>query len=99
MNRKFKNKNLPKGIMIDRGYVWINIYPNGRLYKKCFGPVNQPGVIDNAIAKVYQLREQIRLGKFEIESEVKRLIFAEAAEIFLKLHAANKKVPKNYEYH
>ena len=76
--------------MINRGYVWINIYPNGKLYKKCLGPTHQPGVIDEAIAKLNQMREQIRTGKFGLDEKVRRISMDDAVETFWNLHASKK---------
>ena len=64
MMRKFKNKTLPRGILIDRGYVYIRIFPNGQKVLKSIGPLSQNGVIDDAISKLNLYREQIRAGKF-----------------------------------
>jgi len=96
MTRKFKNKNIPKGILIDRGYVWIRIFPNGREFNRCFGPVTKPSIVDDAIRKLNHYREQIRLGKFNLEEKVIRLTIEEAVDTFLKLHASKAKVPKNF---
>ena len=83
MSRKFKNKTLPRGILIDDGYVFIRIFPNGQRFSKCIGPASQPGVIDDAILKLNHYREQIRLGKFDLQEKDRRMTVEQAVETFL----------------
>jgi hypothetical protein len=40
--RKYGNRTLPRGLMIDRGYVFIRVYNGGRQVQRCAGPVNHP---------------------------------------------------------
>jgi integrase len=91
MSRKFKNKTLPRGILVDDGYVFIRIFPNGRRFSKCIGPASQPGVIDDAILKLNHYREQIRLGKFGLQEKDRRITAEQAADIFWELHASQLK--------
>jgi len=91
MSRKFKNKTLPRGILIDDGYVFIRIFPNGQRFSKCVGPVTTPGVIDDAILKLNHYREKIRLGKFDLGERTKRITVEQAVETFTNLHASRLK--------
>lgn len=94
--RKHKGRNLPKGIRIVRGYVFIRIYPDGKVYEKCFGRVEDVNVLSNAISKLNQIREEIRLGKFGLESEAKRATFAQACDLYATLHGNKQKTKRNY---
>ncbi|MBI3291876.1 MAG: site-specific integrase [Elusimicrobia bacterium] len=96
MARKFKNKTLPRGIRIDRGYVFIRIFPNGQPFLKCVGPVSQPGVIDDAIVKLNQYREQIRLGKLNLNERVQRITMEQAVDLYWQWHGSQKKSAKSY---
>lgn len=82
MARKYKNKTLPRGIWIDRGYVFIRIFLQERRFLKCVGPVTHPDVIDDAIAKLNQYREQIRLGKFDLDERTQRITMDQATDIY-----------------
>ena len=84
--RKFKNKTLPRGILIDRGYVYIRIFPNGQKVFKSIGPISQQGIMNDAIAKLSQYREQIRTGKFGLEENAQHITVEQAADIYWKLH-------------
>ncbi len=96
--RKYKNKTLPRGIWIDRGYVFIRIFVNGRRFLKGVGAVSQPGVLDDAVSKLHQYRDQIRLGKFGLDEKVQRLMIEQAAKVYWELHASKKRSAKSYEF-
>jgi len=97
MVRKFKNKTLPKGILIARGYVWVRVFSNGRPIQKCIGPLSTPRILDLAIAKLNHYREQLRLGKLSLEEKSQRLTFEQAADIYWDLHASKKDSHKSFK--
>jgi integrase len=90
MARKFRNKNLPRGILIDRGYVHIRLFPHGRRFQKCVGPVSQPRIIDDAIAKLNDYREQIRLSRFDLQERTRRITVEQACDIYWQLHGQHR---------
>lgn len=85
MSRKYKNRTLPRGILVDRELVYIRVFERGKTkpFLKSFGNVNDKGVLDTAIAELHRIREQIRLGKFKQEDKTSRIRFLDAAEMFL----------------
>ena len=98
MPRKYKSRALPRGIRIDRGYVFIRLFPNGKPFLKCVGRVNQPGVLDAAVIKLNQLREQVRLGKFSLDERAKRMTTEQAVQAFWELHASLKPARYTFRY-
>lgn len=89
-NGKTIIRDLPKGIYIDDGTVSVRIFPNGKPFKRKFGRADAPGAIDDAIAKLHEWRQQIRIGKFELEEHVKRITIEQACELFWNKEACNK---------
>lgn len=88
MKRKFRNRTLPRGIMIEKksNLVFIRKFIAGKPYIKCFGNADNAGTLDTAIAKLHEIKEQIRLGKFKEEDKTRRVGFIEVADHFLKSH-------------
>jgi len=86
MSRKYKSRALPRGILIDRNLVYVRIFPNGKIFQKCYGNVNQKDVVNTAIADLAKIREQIRLGKFQQEDKIQRILFCDAVDLFLSKH-------------
>lgn len=81
--RKFKNRKLPRGILVDRGLVYVRLFPNGKQFQKCYGNVNDPDVLNTAIDDLHHIREQMRLGRFKKEAKVRRVPFNEIVELFI----------------
>jgi integrase len=91
VRRKYKNRNIPKGIWITKeGYVKIKIYEDGRRIVRSVGRVSEPGSIDLAVARLNQIREEIRLGKFNIEGAARRITMEEAMKIYWEFHGQTK---------
>lgn len=88
--KKFKNRILPKGLEIIKGYVYIRIFPNGEKYMECIGKLDKNGIIDEGISVLNKYREQIRLGKFGLEAKEKQLSVVYACEKFWELHGVNR---------
>jgi len=97
MIRKFKNRQLPKGILVDDGYVKIRIFLDGRMIKRSIGPVSEIGIIDSAISKLNEFRERIRLGKLDLDETSRRITIEEAIGTYWKLHAERKKSAESFE--
>lgn len=93
--RKYKNRNLPRGLYIDRGYVCIRIFNNGNTIREHVGPVSQE-TINDAVDRLNAIRADIRAGKLGLERPTKRIKFKEASSIFFKLHASQ--LPTAYTY-
>ena len=85
--RKYKNKGLPRGIQIHRGYVWIRFFPNGQEYLECVGNLNDPHIVNTAILLLNKYREEVRLGKFNLEKASNRVLTPKAVDLFLTKHA------------
>jgi len=92
MIRKWKNRRLPRGIMVEKGKVWIRILPNGKQFLQCFGDADNPNNINLAISKLNEYRDEIRNDRFGIERETKRVKFRDAVALF------EKKVGQTYRY-
>lgn len=99
MVRRYKTKTLPRGILIDRGYVYIRIFPQGKLFQECFGRVTEEGVIDDAKTKLDEYRKDIRLKKFDFADKERRITFEEAAEAAWKLHFGKLKASGHYAHY
>ena len=89
--RKFKNKSLPRGIQVNRGYVWIRFFPKGlKEFKRLIGPISQPGILDLAVSVLNDYRELARCQKFNIEPKEKRITLKEGMEIYMDIHGKKK---------
>src|ERR1017187_6595674 len=99
MGRKFHNKTLPRGIMIDRGYVFIRIFAKGQKFQQCIGPTSQPDVISDAIDKLNDYRKEIRANKFDLDERVQRVSVDQACELYWQLHASKLKGARNYRHY
>jgi integrase len=85
--------------MIDRGYVFIRVYNGGRQVQRCAGPVNHPGVFDDAVCLLNRYREKLHLGKAIQVIKEKHLSFKDACELYWIQFACKKKSAKSYAYH
>lgn len=83
MNRVYKGRRLPKGILIDRDLVYIRIFPHGKLFQQCFGDANLPSNINLAINKLAEYRQAIVHDQFGVAQKAKRIKFEDALELFL----------------
>jgi integrase len=89
--RRFKNKALPKGIVINRDYVWVRFYPKGlKEFKRLIGPASQPGMVDLAISVLNDYRELTRCQKFDAQPKEKRVTVEEAANLFMDIYGKKK---------
>jgi len=90
MIRKFKNRVLPKGVIVERGYVYLRLRHNGKaLPKKCFGAADSK-TIDAAERELYRQRERLKNGQ-PVENEQKiRWPFPYACTEFIKHRPAWK---------
>ncbi len=96
MRKKFRGRFLPAGIYLDktRNYVFVRIKQDGRLFKKPIGRFDDPDVVDRAIAKLYQMRDQQRLGTLGIERPSEQMTIEDACELYHKLHGSNRESKK-----
>lgn len=81
--RKLGNRNIPRGILIDRGYVFIRIFDQGKPYLKGYGRADFKANMDRAIRDLNGLRA----GLLE-KADKKRMSMAEACRVFWTNHAS-----------
>jgi integrase len=81
--RKYKNRTLPKGILVDRGLVYIRIFKDGKPFRESFGPASSPANINLAIAKLSEYRADIYNDKFDMAVQAKRIKTADAIDLFV----------------
>lgn len=81
--------------MIDRGYVFIRVYNAGVQVQRCAGPVNHPGVFDDAICLLNRNREKLHLGNAIQVIKEKHLSFKDAPSFigFSSLVRKNQQSP------
>lgn len=85
-------ETLPKGLRLDRGYLQIRLFSDGRTYYQNFGPDNIEAR-EIAIARLNELRKQLLLWKsklipkhpFEKEIKIQHKKFHEVSKLFLSL--------------
>lgn len=96
MDKKYGNRKLPGGVTVDKnGYVHVRLFHLNKLvYRKEFGHVNEPKVLDNAIAKRNEVKQQLSVGKFQVEAKVERITVEEALDKYWELHGS--KMPSHY---
>lgn len=85
--------------MIDRGYVFVRVFNGGRQVQRCVGPVNHPGVFDDAICLLNRYREKLHLGKAIQIIKEKHLSFKDACELYWIQFACKKKSAQSYAHH
>ncbi len=83
-------RKLPKGVLVDRGYVFIRIFRNGKPFREGFGKA-VPSNINTAIAKLNEYRLSIHNEKFDFEDKAKRVHVKDAAQLII-----DRGVPKSY---
>jgi integrase len=85
-----------RGIYIDRGYVFIRIWPNGKInppYRECFGPLNKENLAD-AEYRLREYRNQLRLKTFGIPETMKQLTIEDACSLYQQKHGSTLRDPK-----
>ena len=87
-------RRMPPGIIVDEGYVVVRLKRNGRVFKEWIGRTDEPDVVDRAMAKWHQLKDQQRLNTLGIDGAKKRMLLEDAADIFLKLHGEKRESKK-----
>jgi integrase len=81
------------GIVIDRGYIYIRIWPQGRkgrMFRQHFGPANKENLA-RAEYKLREYRNQIANGKFNVPDEQMRITVNQACDIYWRLHAQSRR--------
>lgn len=98
MPRKYKNRLLPRGVSVDKkGYVHVRIFHNNEeVYRKEFGKAVDSLVLDDAIVKCQELKQQLRQGRFGIESVAERMTINSACDLFYKIHASKRRTAYNF---
>lgn len=83
-----------RGVVIDRGYVFIMFWPWGRKnrpYREHFGPATDEN-IKIANYKMREYRNKVALGTFGIEPPATPVLFKDAWPVFLDKHKMSLKV-------
>ena len=85
MIRKFKNRVLPKGVLVERGYVYLRLRHKGKaLPKQCFGKATNQSV-DRAISEMHRSRERLGSGGAQTDDQKQvRWPFPYACDEFIK---------------
>lgn len=87
------------GIVIDRGYIYIRIWPEGRqsrAFRRYFGPVNKENLA-RAEYKLREYRNQIANGQFNIPDKQTRITVSEACDVYWELHAQHRPSRVSYQ--
>src|SRR5579864_3157035 len=80
-----KSNGLPKGIIVDHGYLQVRIHHGGKTYCKNFGK-DCTMARELAMIHLAKKREEILLGKFGYTStKLPRKTFQEVADIYFGL--------------
>lgn len=85
-----------RGIHIDRGYVFIRIWPHGKTnpaFRKCFGPLTREN-LDIAEFKLREYRNQIKLGAFGIPETVRQMSIEDACDLYQAKHGSLLRAPE-----
>jgi hypothetical protein len=86
-----KSLTRERGVMIDRGYVFICFWPWGRKnkpHREHFGPATDDN-IKLANYKMREYRNKVSLNAFGIERPAIPMLFEEAWAVFIKNHKAS----------
>lgn len=82
-----------RGVVIDRGYVFIRFWPWGRKnppHREAFGPVT-PDNVKLANYKMREYRNKVSLREFDVQKPAVPLLFKNAAPIFVEKHKKHLK--------
>ncbi len=86
MIRRYKGIRLEPGVMVDRGLVYVRIFPNGKRFQQCFGKADVLDNIRNANEKAIDYVQARKKGELGLEQQTKRILFSDAVELFLSKH-------------
>lgn len=96
-----KNKVLgrvvPRGVIVDGGRVYTRLSTNGRLIKKSFGSLKDPGALNAAVREANRHHDDKRLGRQGLERPAELMSVEEAARLYMIHHGSKKPSAVNYE--
>lgn len=95
--KKINGRLVPRGVIEDNGYIFVRLFIQGRQWKKCIGPAKRKGVLELAIHKLGEYRQQIKLGKFGVEERAERITVDKALDVYWRLHASKKKTADDFK--
>lgn len=81
--------NIQRGLRIVGKYVQVRLTINGRTFHKNFGP-DCPLAREYGLRYLLEKRHEIRMHKFGIEPQLKRLRFRDVVPLFMKIWSAQK---------
>jgi hypothetical protein len=96
MQRKWKNRILPRGITLEQNYVVLRLRIEGKLHKEFFGQVNRDS-LDRAERKLKELERKVNGQETNIVITHTPIPFNRAAELFIEKHG--KARSRSYKYH
>ncbi len=90
------NVVLPRGVLCDRGYLFLRIAPEGKWMRRGFGPHTSAN--EKAVRLALEdIRLKQKLGTFNIPVKTKRIKFKDARPIYLQRHFLDYRDPKTNE--
>jgi len=87
------------GIVIDRGCVYIRIWPEGRRgrpFRQYFGPANGENLA-RAEYKLREYRNQVANGRFNVPEQQARITVNEACDVYWELHVRDRPSRVSYQ--
>lgn len=88
--RKGENEGLPRGLVVDKGYLFIRIFPKGnKPHKESFG-LKTPEAVKAATHRVNELKKQIWAGTYSPEIKQKSITVEQACNLYWEDEASKK---------
>jgi integrase len=95
MRRKWRNRALERGVLIDkRGYVYVRLKHRSVERKELIGRTTDLDVIDRANFRAQELRYGRWSSPKDLPMKRRRLLMEDAADLFLKLHGEKRSSAK-----
>jgi site-specific recombinase XerD len=95
--RRLGGKTLPKGLLVDRDYLYLRLYERGVQIQKSVGRADDPGAIERGKEMLAEWRRKLRLRRLGLELKPRSILFEEGADIFWKHHASKVSSSRNME--
>lgn len=99
--KKILGRRVPRGVIEDRGYVLVRLWPKGQQVCKCVGRLDEgAGVIDRAVELLTRLKQEIRDGVLEAKNAPRErlMLFGEAIDTFWEKHASKLRSARSIKY-
>ncbi|MBL0058263.1 MAG: tyrosine-type recombinase/integrase [Elusimicrobia bacterium] len=99
--KKILGRKVPRGVVEDRGYIFVRLWPKGKQVCKCVGHLREgPGVLDRAVELLTRLKREIRDGVLGAKNAPKErvILFDEAVDLFWDHHATRLRSARTIKY-